>query len=462
MSKPVWNPDNIRDIAESVGIASLGDDVVNNLSRDVEFRLSQVLDVALKFMRHSGRTVLATSDISHSLRVLSEEPLYGYESTRSLRFGEASIGPGQPLFYVEDEEMDFERLINQALPKVPRDTMFTAHWLAIEGVQPSIPQNPTSAESRSQELLPKGLGANPHLSALSGNDNVSVKPLVKHVLSKELQMYFERVCAAILDENSDEYRDAAFSSLRNDPGLQQLIPYFVNYASEKITHSLSNVFVLHQVLRLIGALLENHNIFLDPYVVSLVPTILTTLISHRLGPNPPFPKTLDELTALRVLSASLLSALLKRYSKTSLTLEPRMIRTLLRVTLDPLQSYSSHFGAIIGLVTVGGSRVVRELLIPNLELYSEIIKEGVEGEVTTRSGLGNTKRDAQLVVEAVINAFRKLIDDKASLQKVDYESPLEEEEVQKLRIAVGQFFADRVIRDNTVAMTRVMLQKLAI
>jgi len=115
----------VKDVAESVGINSLNDDVLQGLTSDIEFRLSQVLDEALKFMRHCRRSTLSTQDIAHSLRALDVEPLYGYESTRPLRFGEASIGPGQPLFYVEDEEVDFEKLINAPLPKVPREVTFT-------------------------------------------------------------------------------------------------------------------------------------------------------------------------------------------------------------------------------------------------------------------------------------------------------------------------------------------------
>ena len=121
----VWNPDNVKDVAESVGISNLRPEVSNALCRDIEYRLSQVLEEAIKFMRHGKRTVLWSQDISQALKVLDVEPLYGYESTRPLRFGEASLGPGQPLFYVEDEEMDFEKLINAPLPKVPREMSFT-------------------------------------------------------------------------------------------------------------------------------------------------------------------------------------------------------------------------------------------------------------------------------------------------------------------------------------------------
>lgn len=99
-----------------------------------------------------------------------------------------------------------------------------AHWLAIEGVQPSIPQNPTSGDSRTLELLPKGPNANQNLAALNGYDNVTVKPLVKHILSKELNLFFDKVCAAVVDESNEEFRIAAFASLREDPGLQQLVP----------------------------------------------------------------------------------------------------------------------------------------------------------------------------------------------------------------------------------------------
>jgi transcription initiation factor TFIID subunit 6 len=151
----------------------------------------------------------------------------------------------------------------------------------VEGVQPSISQNPTASDSRNLELASKGPNANSTLAAMSGSGDVSVKPLVKHVLSKELQLYFEKVCSAVLDENSEEFRTSGYSSLREDPGLHQLVPYFIQFIAEKVTHSLKDIFVLTQVMHMAEALVQNQSLYVDPYVSS---PLLFLFIHHSVRP----------------------------------------------------------------------------------------------------------------------------------------------------------------------------------
>ena len=49
---------------------------------------------------------------------------------------------GSSVFVLEDKEMDFDEILKAPLPKAPLEVTFRAHWLAIEGVQPLIPENP--------------------------------------------------------------------------------------------------------------------------------------------------------------------------------------------------------------------------------------------------------------------------------------------------------------------------------
>ncbi|KAF7596615.1 hypothetical protein BBP40_001016 [Aspergillus hancockii] len=442
----VWNPDNIRDVAESVGIVNLNNDVTENLARDVEYRIAQVLEEALKFMRHSRRTLLTTQDIAQALRVLDVEPLYGYESTRPLRFGEASLGPGQPLFYVEDEEVDFEKLINAPLPKVPREISFTAHWLAVEGVQPSIPQNPTAADSRNLELMSKGPNANSTLAAMSGSGNVAVKPLVKHVLSKELQLYFEKVCGAFLDETSEEYRTSAYSSLREDPGLHQLVPYFVQFISEKVTHGLKDIFVLTQVMHLAESLVQNKSLYVDPYVASLIPPILTCLIGRQLGGN----AELSEQFALRELAASLLGLIAKKYSHSSHTLKPRLARSCLKTFLDPSKPFGAHYGAIIGLQAVGGTEGVRVLILPNLPTYGGLLKDGMAEE--------NSRRPE---AEKVLNVLMGILGTLREGRTVLANGPtgvVTEDLRGRLNAKVGDYLATKISEAGEVELAHAILE----
>ncbi|UKZ72705.1 hypothetical protein TrVFT333_000339 [Trichoderma virens FT-333] len=386
--KLLWNTENVKDVAESVGIGSMSDEALKALTQDVEYRIGQVIIEALRLMRAARRTTMTVNDVSMALKVLDAEPLYGYDSTRPLRYGEASLGPGQPLFYIEDEEVDFEKLINAPLPRVPRDMNFTAHWLAIEGVQPSIPQNPTSAELRPQDLLPKGPGANPALSALAGNDAASGQPSVKHIVSKELILYFDKIQAAILDDNPDEevirLRQAALGSVRDDPGLHQLVPYFINFIMDRVTHQLDDTFTLKQMMELTNALIENKSLFLDPYASSLSAPVLTCLMARKLGTEDG-QDSLKEQYDLRQLAASLLGRIARKYSASNSLLRPKLTRTCLKYFLDPTKPPAVLYGAIHGLLEAGGMEAIRVLVLRNLKSFDsgilQPLKEKSEGSI---------------------------------------------------------------------------------
>jgi transcription initiation factor TFIID subunit 6 len=78
-----------------------------------------------------------------------------------------------------------------------------------------------------------------------------ITPLVKHVLSRELQLYFTRLTDALGTSSSSnnampgatgatqDMRDAALGSVRSDPGLHQLVPYLIGWGGEQVSNGIS-------------------------------------------------------------------------------------------------------------------------------------------------------------------------------------------------------------------------------
>ncbi len=327
--------------------------------------------------------------------------------------------------------------------------------------------------------MPKGPGANPNLAAMGGSENVTVKPQVKHILSKELQLYFEKICGALLDENNLDYRNAAVASLKNDPGLHQLVPYFVQFIAEKVTHNLKNLFVLQQMMHLTEAMLLNESLYIDPYVrllyprppltptrhvssnattnhshllqiASIVPPVLTCLVGRHLGSSP----TPTAHYPLRDHAASILGAIARKYAKSSHTLRPRLARTCLKHFLDPAKPLGTTYGGIIGLLAVGGPEVVRVLVVPNLKDFEMVLgsERGADDDLAR-------KLEKEKVISALLQGIEMLEAD--SIAAVNALTNGEDHEgftTQKLREKIGPLLADRVLALGRRTLVKAVLE----
>jgi transcription initiation factor TFIID subunit 6 len=336
---------------------------------------------------------------------------------------------------------------------------FSAHWLAVEGVQPSIPQNPTTAETSSKDLLPKGPGANPALAALAGNDNVSFRPLVKHVISKELILYFDKIQAAILDDDPDEektrLREAALESVRSDPGLHQLLPYFVTFITNQVTHRLDDLFVLRQMMELAEAVIQNPHLFLDPYASSLSAPVLTCLMSRKLGGGAADEEqgadAVREQYRLRELAASLLEMIARKYGATSALLRPKLTRTCLKHFLDPTRGPAVLFGAISGVAAAGGPEAVRVLVLPNLKSFDAAVLQPLHDKGEAHA------LEFEMLVGGIMKAIESLVgSDKAVSNGVNgVDLSRETEQVVEF---LGPIIGHRVGRLGNHALNRAILE----
>lgn len=234
---------------------------------------------------------MTSSDIDQALRVLNIEPLYGHSPHNPPSFRRALPFPtaptAGPVYFVEDEEIDFERVLREEKIPLPRPANWTAHWLAVEGVQPLIPENPPAVSRDAEPDIasaklatpPRGgtqfppTPPSPSRPSSSFTASKANQLLVKQVLSRELQLYYTRLTSALIPLTDETRRVAALSSLRNDAGLQTLLPYLVKWVADGVVSILrdtspseNDTKSLEVYLEVLGALLDNKTLFVEPYV----------------------------------------------------------------------------------------------------------------------------------------------------------------------------------------------------
>ncbi|CAL5336355.1 unnamed protein product [Camellia sinensis] len=388
--------ETIEVIAQSIGINSLSPDVALALAPDVEYRMREIMQEAIKCMHHSKRTMLTTDDVDSALNLRNVEPIYGFASGDPLRFKRA-VGH-KDLFYIDDKDLDFKDVIEAPLPKAPLDTSIVCHWLAIEGVQPAIPENaPVEViAAPSDNKKPEQKDDLP----------VDIKLPVKHVLSRELQLYFDKITDLAVTRSDSVLFKEALESLATDSGLHPLVPYFTYFIADEVSRGLNNFHLLFALMRLVGSLLQNPHIHIEPYLHQLMPSVVTCLVAKRLGN-----RFADNHWELRDFTANLVASICKRFGHVYNNLQTRLTKTLVHTLLDPKRAMTQHYGAIQGLAALGPN-VVRLLVLPNLETYMKLL----EPEMLLEKQKNEMKRyEAWRVYGALLRASGQCIYDRLKL-----------------------------------------------
>lgn len=84
-----------------LGVESISEEVSITVIEDAEYRLRQLLQEAVKFMRNSKRTKLLPKDINSALRLENMEPIFGYAGPQKKQFRAVKSCPG--LYVLEDD-----------------------------------------------------------------------------------------------------------------------------------------------------------------------------------------------------------------------------------------------------------------------------------------------------------------------------------------------------------------------
>lgn len=382
----VLTPESIRVIGETMGVSGLTDEAASFLAEDISYRLKLLVQEAEKLRRHGKRRKLMCSDFDSALQLKNIEPVYGVSGKDGqLPFRHAS-GGGRELYFTDDKEVDLQAVLQEQAVKIPLEPTLKTHWLSINGVQPSLPENPppASKDVQKKEILDTKLKstkpAHPDTTKHKHHhskhkDAVKLKNLSTHELSVEQQFYYKEITESCV--GPDELKRAeALTSLQQDPGLHQMLPRFIAFASEgvKINVVQNNLALLIYLMRMVKSMLDNQTVFLDKYLHDLLPTVMTCVVSRQLCMRP----DMDNHWALRDFAARLVAHICRNYSNNTNDLQARVTKIFTEAIMNETAALATLYGAIAGLGELG-TEVIKSCLLPYICLLGERIKSANEG-----------------------------------------------------------------------------------
>ncbi|KRK02370.1 transcription initiation factor TFIID subunit 6 isoform X1 [Drosophila yakuba] len=399
--------ESMKVIAESIGVGSLSDDAAKELAEDVSIKLKRIVQDAAKFMHHAKRQKLSVRDIDMALKVRNVEPQYGFVAKDFIPFRFAS-GGGRELHFTEDKEIDLGEITSSNSVKIPLDLTLRSHWFVVEGVQPTVPENPPPLSKDSQFLdsvnpvikLDQGLNKDAagkpttgKIHKLKNVETIHVKQLATHELSVEQQLYYKEITEACV--GSDEpRRGEALQSLGSDPGLHEMLPRMCTFIAEgvKVNVVQNNLALLIYLMRMVRALLDNPSLFLEKYLHELIPSVMTCIVSKQLCMRP----ELDNHWALRDFASRLMAQICKNFNTLTNNLQTRVTRIFSKALQNDKTHLSSLYGSIAGLSELGGE-VIKVFIIPRLKFISERIEPHLLG-----TSISNTDKTAAGHIRAML------------------------------------------------------------
>ncbi|XP_019867093.2 transcription initiation factor TFIID subunit 6-like [Aethina tumida] len=380
-----FSTESMKVIAESIGIASLPDEAAKELADDISFRLKHIIQDAAKFMHHAKRVKLMQHDVDSALKVRNVEPQYGFQATESLPFRFAT-GGGRELHFIEEKEVDLNDLLQNINPKAPVDVTLRSHWLVIDGVQPTIPENPPPVAKSVQKLESVDPINKKPVSETSGKpttgkqklknvETVQIKQLATHELSVEQQLYYKEITEACVGSDETK-RTEALQSLSCDPGLHEMLPRMCTFIIEGVRVNVvqNNLALLIYLMRMVKALLDNQSLYLEKYLHELIPAVTTCIVSKQLCMRP----ELDNHWALRDFASRLMAQICKNFNTSTNNIQTRVTRMFTNALLQGDKvPITSLYGALQGLAELG-PEVIRIFIIPQIKYIGSKIETHLE------------------------------------------------------------------------------------
>ena len=136
--------------AESLGIKSLDNEIIDYLNVEIEEKMKLILLQAQKFIRISKRKTLKVDDLGHSLKLYNLDDPIGYDSYSMIDYEKIDTVKG--LWRMKQNVIDIEDYLSKPMAIYPMQPFPHFYWFAIEGKRPNIPENFIRNDNQNQDI----------------------------------------------------------------------------------------------------------------------------------------------------------------------------------------------------------------------------------------------------------------------------------------------------------------------
>lgn len=356
--------------AESIGIKTLDNEIIDYLNTEVEEKIKMILYRSKKFMRVSKRKTLKVDDLNHALKFYDFNPLIGYDSYANSEYEKNESVKG--LWRQKQNIIDLEEYLSKPISSYPMKPFPHFHWFAIEGKRPNISENFIREEIKDLNVAnninkeKKSIDeSKPKENIPQNQNNTNVNKInnipVIHNISKELQIFFDNFIQRFRKEikinklNSTSQfltitkeLEVSIDVVRNSPGVVELLPYIIEFLM-KIIIECPDPKIYMTVIYYINAILNNQCFFIEPYLQQII-TLVLSLILIDIDSL----EYLDNILKVKIISIKILKTIIDNYK----IKYPNLVYQMEKVFEDNIFShktnnYLTSFGAIEALIMLG-------------------------------------------------------------------------------------------------------------
>lgn len=355
----------IQTIGDSIGI-TIPTQFAVFIEKHAKDYIKSFVKRAYAFSQTSKSFSLQKVHIEMALESQCEQPILGYDILPEYSTNHVSVDNIDLYGALEKrKELNNNNFIFNE--KSDFKMKYRCQWTLVEGIYTgNLYQRPNIEANKSIRQVERSISV-PSVHQKSSYEHYQDKIVFANdVLCREYQKFFLSI-VNLLRYDSVFSIENALNKIVDENKLQPIVPYFIQFIFGKITINLDKPKEMIVLMRFALALGLNNSIYLGMYVHSFLKIAFTGLLSLS------FNDSSGEFdVSIRDYSAELLGVICNRCHYYFKDMKIVIFNSLVNALFDTKLTLNSHYGALVGIMSLGDEFSKR--LIPHLNSYLHIVK----------------------------------------------------------------------------------------